>query len=340
MDTFVPPAPAGFAEAMATGLAVVAAEDWTVGYANPVFDRWFRPTPGDLRLTARLPELDRALARQRLDSRGRFELEVERKVGPRTLSLDVSLRSAADGRLVVEAHDETRRRQAELMLDSYSRLAEKNLRALEQEKARVERLLLNVMPRAVLQEMRDFGTVSPQRFDAATVLMLDFADFSEMAIVRDPAALVAELNDIFSAFDRISEMFGCERIKTNGDSYMAVSGMPEVAADHVANVARASLRMRGYLERRNRSNTNKWRCRIGIASGPLVGSIVGVNKYVYDIFGPAVNLAARLERVAAPMQIMVSGDAVDQLGADFTCEPRRVCELKGFGAQQVYELMG
>jgi class 3 adenylate cyclase len=169
--------------------------------------------------------------------------------------------------------------------------------------------------------------------------MLDFVDFSEMAIVRDPAALVAELNDIFSAFDRISEMFCCERIKTNGDSYMAVSGMPEIAADHASNIARAALRMRGYLVRRNRSNTNHWRCRIGIATGPLVGSIVGVNKYVYDIFGPAVNLAARLERVAGPMQIMASQDMVALLGADFTCEPRKVCELKGFGSQQVHELM-
>jgi adenylate cyclase len=116
--------------------------------------------------------------------------------------------------------------------------------------------------------------------------------------------------------------------------------MPEEAADHAANVARAALRMRGYLERRNRSNSNRWRCRIGIATGALVGSIVGVNKYVYDIFGPAVNLAARLEKIAAPMQIIAAQETVAALGADFTCEPRKVCELKGFGPLQVHELLG
>jgi adenylate cyclase len=333
-------APADAMEAMATGIALASAEDWSVRYANPAFARWFAPAIEGEGLAAHLADVDLDLARRRLAERGQFDFETQRKSGPRTVHLGVSLRALPAGILLVEARDESKRRQAELMLDSYSRLAEKNLRALEQEKARVERLLLNVMPRAVLQEMREFGTVSPQRFDAATVLMLDFVDFSEMAIVRDPAALVAELNDIFSAFDRISEMFGCERIKTNGDSYMAVSGMPEVSADHAANVARAALRMRGYLDRRNHSNVNKWRCRIGVATGPLVGSIVGVNKYVYDIFGPAVNLAARLERVASPMQILVSQETVALLGADFSCEPREVCKLKGFGALQVHELVG
>ncbi len=337
MDTAILLPGRSLADAMATGVAVASGESWTVIYANPAFARWFPPVGEGL--AGRLDGIDEALARRRLGERGLFVFEIERRLGARTVSLEVRLHGQPDGTVLVEARDESKRRQAECMLDSYSQLAEKSMRALEQEKARVERLLLNVMPRAVLQEMRDFGTVSPQRFEAASVMMLDFVDFSEMAIVRDPAALVAELNDIFSAFDRISEMFGCERIKTNGDSYMSVSGMPEVSADHGGNIARAALRMRGYLERRNRANTNRWRCRIGIATGPLVGSIVGVNKYVYDVFGPAVNLAARLERVAGPMQIMVSNEMVALLGADFTCEPRRICELKGFGAQQIHELM-
>lgn len=327
-------------ETLSTGVALATGDEWMVAYANPAFDRWFPSQPGNSALCGRLGGLDEAAARRGLAERGAFVFEVEPRIGARSISLEVTLRATADGAVLVEVGDGTRRRQAECLLDSYSRLAEKNLRALEQEKARVERLLLNVMPRAVLQEMRDFGTVSPQRFDAASVLMLDFADFSEMAIVRDPAALVAELNDIFSAFDRIADMFDCERIKTNGDSYMAVSGVPELSADHAANIARAALRMRGYIERRNRANANQWRCRIGIAAGPLVGSIVGVNKYVYDVFGPAVNLAARLERVAAPMTIMASQEIATMLGPAFVCQPRQICELKGFGAQQVHELLG
>ncbi|MFZ5780652.1 MAG: adenylate/guanylate cyclase domain-containing protein [Pseudomonadota bacterium] len=329
----------GLLEPLATGIALATGDAWTVAYANPAFERWFPAEEEDAGLPGRFAGLDEPLARRHLAERGAFAFEAERRVGARSVSLEVSLRAMADGAVLAEVVDGTRRRQAECLLDSYSRLAEKNLRALEQEKARVERLLLNVMPRAVLQEMRDFGTVSPQRFDTASVLMLDFADFSEMAIARDPAALVAELNDVFSAFDRIADMFDCERIKTNGDSYMAVSGMPELSADHAVNIARAALRMRGYIERRNRANANQWRCRIGIATGPLVGSIVGVNKYVYDVFGPAVNLAARLERVAAPMKIMASQEIAAMLGPAFVCEPRQVCELKGFGAQQVHELL-
>lgn len=325
---------------LTTGVALADRQSWSVLFANEAFSRWFPAGPGEDTLTTRLPELDAGLACRRLSERGRFDLTMERRVRGRPVDLEVTLVAGPGSQLQVEARDDSKRRRAECMLDSYARMAEKTLRELEQEKARVERLLLNLMPRAVLQEMREFGIVSPQRFATATTLMLDFVDFSEMAVARDPAALVAELNDIFSAFDRISEMFGCERIKTNGDSYMAVSGLPEMAADHAANIAHAALRMRGYIDRRNRSNSNQWRCRIGIASGPLVGSIVGVNKYVYDVFGPAVNLAARLEKLAAPMQILVSQESADALGLAWACDPRDVCTVKGFGRTKVYELLG
>ena len=115
---------------------------------------------------------------------------------------------------------------------------------------------------------------------------------------------MAELNDIFSAFDRIVEMFGCERIKTFGDAYLAVSGLPGGERRPCGlEIARVALRMRRYIERRNASHPTPWLCRIGINTGPVIGSIVGVQKYVYDIFGPAVNLAARLEALSEPMQI-------------------------------------
>ena len=99
------------------------------------------------------------------------------------------------------------------------------------------------MPRTIYEELKDYGTTTPQRFDEATVIMLDFVDFTEMAISQDPSGLIAELNDIFSAFDRIVELFGCERIKTIGDAYMAVSGVPEETPEHAQNVARVALRM-------------------------------------------------------------------------------------------------
>lgn len=224
------------------------------------------------------------------------------------------------------------------MLDSYSRMAEKNARELQREKERAEKLLLNIMPRAVFEEMKDFGSVSPQRFDDATILMLDFVDFTEMTVSQNPSELVSELNDIFSAFDRIVELFGCERMKTIGDAYLAVSGLPEANDDHAQAVARVALRMKRYLEKRNESRREPWLGRIGIHSGPVVGSIVGVQKYVYDIFGPGVNMAARMEALADPMQIVVTSDTYAKIKDEFTCTDLGEHDVKGFGVQRLYSL--
>jgi class 3 adenylate cyclase len=170
--------------------------------------------------------------------------------------------------------------------------------------------------------------------------MLDFVGFTDMAISEDPAGIITELNDIFTAFDRIAEQFGCERIKTMGDAYMAVSGIPEASPDHAHNIAKVALLMVRYLERRNLSHTEEWRCRIGINSGTVIGSIVGVQKYVYDIFGPGVNLAARMETYSAPMQITLCDDMYQLIRNEFRFSERDEVQVKGFGTKQLYTLDG
>jgi adenylate cyclase len=239
---------------------------------------------------------------------------------------------------IAEAHDASAQKEAEYMLDSYARLTERQTRALEREKARVERLLRNLMPRRVFDEFRDFGASVPQSFPDASVLLIDFADFTEMAVAQDPRALVAELNDIFTAFDHITERFHCERVRTIGDAYMAVGGLSGDGPDHVADMARVALAMRRFIERRNASGATRWRYRIGIGSGPVVGAIVGTQRYVYDVFGPPVNLAARLERLCEPDQILVSGGIATQLSDDFVLRPIGATAVKGFGVQQVFAL--
>jgi adenylate cyclase len=332
------------AQTLDVGLAVVEPETWRIRFENARFFEWFGPDPevSDT-LPARMPALDVEKAASRLDKGRPYTFEAQAGTGARARSLEVKLqRCSLDGRdfAILECQDVTKAKQAEHMLDSYSRMADKNARDLKREKDRAEKLLLNIMPRAVYEEMKDFGSVTPQRFDDATILMLDFVGFTDMAVSQDAGSVVSELNDIFSAFDRIVELFNCERMKTIGDAYMAVAGLPEPASDHAHNVARVALRMRRYLERRNTSHREPWLGRIGIHSGPVVGSIVGVQRYVYDIFGPGVNLAARMEQIADPMEITISEQTHDLIRQEFLCSERGEVEVKGFGTQRIYTLDG
>jgi class 3 adenylate cyclase len=129
-------------------------------------------------------------------------------------------------------------------------------------------------------------------------------------------------------------------MKTIGDAYMAVSGLPDPSEDHAVSLAKVALRMRRYLERRNENSPVKWTARIGIGCGTVIGSIVGVQKYVYDIFGPAVNMAARLEAVADAGEIVVCPNAMESIQDDFILAPRGETVLKGFGTLPVYTLEG
>jgi adenylate cyclase len=331
-------------QSLSLGVALVDPDSGEIRFENATFFRWFPPTGAEPdRLAARLPDLNQDRARSRLDEGRPFSVEAEVKDGPRAVSLKVELRriDAIDPPLIlVEAQDVSKQKEAEYMLDSYSKMVERSTRELQREKERVEKLLLNIMPRSVFDEMTQFGTVTPQRFDDATILMLDFVQFTSMAITRDPGALVAELNDVFTAFDRIVELFGGERLKTIGDAYLAVAGLPDPSPDHAHNLARVALRIRRYLERRNASHPEQWLCRIGLNTGPVIGSIVGVQKYVYDIFGPGVNLATRLESLADPMQIVVSEPTYRLIANDFVFTDLGDVEVKGFGPQRLFSLDG
>ncbi len=323
------------------GVALVSSSDWKISYANHKFLQWFPGESDEISLTSRIGEFDLTRATTKLTQGKVFPLETQSRSGTREVPIAVELRASPDkdgSTIIVECRDVSKQKQTEYMLESYSKMAERHARDLTREKDRVEKLLLNIMPRAVYEEMKHFGMVTPQRFDEASVLLLDFVGFTDMAISRSPGPVVAELNDIFTAFDRIVELFGCERIKTMGDAYMAVSGLPESNPDHAQNLARVALRMKRYIERRNSAHPEEWRCRIGISSGPVVGSILGVQKYVYDIFGPGVNLAARMETLSEPMQISVSESTYLLIRDHLVCTERGDFEIKGFGKQKVYSL--
>lgn len=329
-------------ETVGVGLAILDPETLEIHFTNRRFGEWFpRVREGGRRFDELFEDLDPGRLRERVESEKTYVKEAEVKIGRRAVSLAIHVSKHLHEEkavLIAECQNVSKIKELEYMIDSYSKMVEKQNRTLEREKERVERLLLNIMPKRVYEELKTFGVTTPQRFDSASVLMLDFVDFTDMAVVQDPAALIAELNDIFSAFDRIVELFNCERMKTIGDAYMAVAGIPEPSSDHVQNAARVALRMRRYLERRNTSHREPWRARLGMHTGPVVGSIVGVQRYVYDIFGPGVNMAARMEALSEPMQITITSEVFDQIGDEFICSERGEFDVKGFGRQTLFSL--
>lgn len=326
------------------GVALTDPADWVILVENARFFQLFPPpAEGGDTLLERVEGLPAERALERLSERRTFSFETEVESGgpPTPLRLEMRpLDLGAGEKVLVEVFDVSKEKEVQYMLDSYSRMAERNARDLQREKERVEKLLLNIMPRAVFEELKDFGTSTPQRFESASIVMLDFVGFTEMAIANDPSAIISELNDIFSAFDRITEMFSCERLRTIGDAYMAVSGVPEAVPDHANNIARVALRMRRYLERRNAAHPQKWRARIGIHTGPVIGSLVGIQKYVYDLFGPGVNFASRMEGASEPMKITLNRDTYELLEDDFIMSSRGKMEIKGFGTHELFFLEG
>ncbi len=332
------------AQSLGVGLVVADPKTWEILFENGAFFKWFPPGPDpDETLADRIEGFDAERAATRLEAGRPMTIEAEAKVEARTVPLRIDLRSVGDGddRLaILECLDTSKEMQTQYMLDSYSQMAERNARDLTREKERVERLLLNIMPRAVFEEMKDLGTTTPHRFDSASILMLDFVGFTEMAISQDPTALISELNDIFSAFDRIVEMFDCERLRTIGDAYLAVSGIPETNPEHARNIAQVALRMRRYLERRNAAHQQTWLARIGINTGAVIGSLVGIQKYVYDLFGPGINLAARMEAASESMKITCNHETAELLKDEFILVERGEFEIKGFGTQRLYFLDG
>ncbi len=320
--------------AIGVGVAVVRASDLKFVFHNSPFAEWFGKPEKTQSLLDILPDLDVRELEDVKQSGLRYSVELQIKPKRRTLifAVTVSLASGLSEQvLIVECQNITRIRELESMIDSYSTMVERNTRELEREKERVERLLLNVMPRAVYEEFKTFGVVTPQLFDQVSVVMLDFVGFTDFAAKTDPTVTLSELNDIFTAFDRIVEQYGCERIKTIGDAYLAVSGMPDATPDHATAVAHCAVRFLRYLERRNESHPHKWQARIGLGMGPAVGSVVGIQKYVYDVFGPAVNIASRLQVFANPMNIVAPEAMKYALIDEFQVSDLGRVEIKGMG---------
>lgn len=211
------------------------------------------------------------------------------------------------------------------------------------EKDRNEHLLLNTLPMKVVRDLKKTGRSLPQKFKNVTVYFSDIVDFTKFSSHLDPNELINELNDIYTAFDEIMLKYDCERIKTIGDAYLAVCGMPQQNDRHAEMMLKASLEVMRYIEKRNVTSELKWKLRIGMHSGNVVGGIVGVKKYIYDIFGDTINTASRMESNSLPMRINISEETYRLINDKkfiqsnhITFEKRAPIQVKGKGEMIMY----
>lgn len=211
---------------------------------------------------------------------------------------------------------------------------------LIQEQEQSERLLLNILPPPIAQRLKGGHSSIADGFSSVTILFADLVEFTQLSERIPPAKLVALLNEIFSAFDRLTEQYGLEKIKTIGDAYMVVGGLPTPRPDHAEAIADMALTMREEIARFNFRHQQNYRLRIGINTGAVVAGVIGTKKFIYDLWGDAVNVASRMESHGVPGEIHVSDATFECLKHRYTFKPRGMIEVKGKGQITTYFLTG
>ena len=198
-----------------------------------------------------------------------------------------------------------------------------------------ERLLLNILPASIADELKTRNQVEPRFFDSVTILLADFVDFTRLTERLEPAGLVHDLHEHFSKFDEIVASNRLEKMKTIGDAYLAIGGLPETNTTHPLDAALAALQIQAYLDKVNRQREQfrlpTWQVRIGINTGPVIAGVVGRHKFTYDAWGNAVNVAQRLEAADMPGRVNISAMTWHHVKRLFETEPRGSIEVKGKG---------
>lgn len=212
----------------------------------------------------------------------------------------------------------------------------KDNKKIAEEKQKSDDLLLNILPFEVAEELKEKGKTSAKHFDEVSVLFTDFVNFTANSERIGVQEVLNELNICFTEFDRIMEKYNLEKIKTIGDAYLAVSGLPVSNDLHAKNAVNASLEILSYIQQRKKDNPNALDIRIGIHSGAVIAGIVGVKKFAYDIWGDTVNTAARMEQNSSSGRVNISEATYQLIKDDFTFEHRGRIETKGKGAMDMY----
>jgi len=222
---------------------------------------------------------------------------------------------------------------------SYRVQKKSNIR-LDQEKKRSESLLLNILPGETAEELKHTGKAKAKHFEEVTVMFTDFKDFTQASEKMKADELVEEIHFYFSEFDRIVTRYGIEKIKTIGDSYMCVGGLPVCNDTHAKDVVSAALELQEFIDvqkiLRSRSGKTWFELRIGIHTGPVVAGIVGTRKFAYDIWGDTVNTASRMETCGEPGKVNISGATYEKIKDHFFCIYRGKVEAKHKGLVDMY----
>lgn len=218
------------------------------------------------------------------------------------------------------------------------------LQYFAREKARAmeatDRLLLNILPQPIARRLKLTPGAIADGFGEVTVLFADIVDFTRISAGMQPIDLVACLNRLFTSFDRLAQRHDLEKIKTVGDAYMVVGGLPTPRPEHAQAVAEMALDMQAEITRHLAPNGEEMRMRIGIHTGPVVAGVIGEKKFIYDLWGDTVNTASRMESHGVPGSIQVSEDAYRLLRGRYAFERRGSIPIKGKGEMMTYLLIG
>jgi adenylate cyclase len=242
-------------------------------------------------------------------------------------------------------------RQTMVHLELRRQLIERNemLRQLElardravAEKGESERLLLNILPPSIAAELKARQRVQPRFFDSASVIFIDFTGFTRIVETMEPASVIDQLDQHFTRFDDIMAKHRLEKLKTIGDAYLAVGGVPEHNRSHPVDAALCALQILDHLSKLNRQREKlhlpAWLARIGINTGPVIAGVVGKHKFTYDIWGNTVNVAERVEAAGVPGRVTVSEATWQHIKGRFETEPRGAVEVKHKGLVNMYFL--
>jgi class 3 adenylate cyclase len=210
------------------------------------------------------------------------------------------------------------------------------------EKSEAERLLLNILPAAVARELKAKQRIEPRFYHSASVMFVDFRGFTRLIEALEPARVIEQLHQHFAAFDEIAARHRLEKIKTIGDAFMAVGGVPEPNRTHALDTCLAALAITDHLAKANRQREKlrlpPWEVRVGINTGPVIAGVVGTHKFSYDVWGNSVNAAERLESASMPGRIAIAEATWHHVKARFETEPRGAVEVKHKGTVNMYYL--